>query len=230
MEQNTMGVMLFYYREKHKLSQEQVCEGICSVATLSRVEQGVREIDSLMSETLLGRIGKEVTLFEIMLDEEDYCRWKIRDEIVKEVERGDYERALKHIEQYRVLAVDASDIHEQFLQFYELKIIISRGEKKEKIGQLAKAILKLTMPKYGRIRERSVLYSPIEIQLVLIMIEYDGTGDIRQKEARLLELLAYIDEYYSDRKKEEESIEILRVLIAQKWKADDMKDILSYTD
>ena len=72
MEQKTMGVVLNYYRKKYKLRQEDVCSGICSIATFSRLEQGYREIDSLMGELLLGRIGKEVTLFETLLNEEDY--------------------------------------------------------------------------------------------------------------------------------------------------------------
>ena len=52
-----------------------------SIATLSRLEQGYREVDSLLGQALLGRIGKEITLFETILNEEDYNLWKIRHEI-----------------------------------------------------------------------------------------------------------------------------------------------------
>ena len=58
MEQKTMEVVLKYYREKYNLRQEDICRGICPVTTLSRLEQGNREVDSLLGQTLLGRIGK----------------------------------------------------------------------------------------------------------------------------------------------------------------------------
>lgn len=53
---------------------------------LSRLEQGSREVDSLLGQTLLGRIGKEVTLFETILSEQDYELWKMREQIEKFVE------------------------------------------------------------------------------------------------------------------------------------------------
>ncbi len=40
MEQKMMEVVLKYYREKYHLRQEDICRGICSVTTLSRLEQG----------------------------------------------------------------------------------------------------------------------------------------------------------------------------------------------
>ena len=93
MEQRTMEIVLKYFRKKYNLSQEEICEGICSVTTLSRLEQGNREIDSLLGQTLLGRIGKEVTLFETMLNEADFELWKIRTEIEDYVEKNQFKAA-----------------------------------------------------------------------------------------------------------------------------------------
>ena len=56
MKLNTVGIALSYYREKYGLSMTQVCEGICSPATMFRIEEGYREVDSLVSATLLSRI------------------------------------------------------------------------------------------------------------------------------------------------------------------------------
>ena len=43
MKLNTVGIALSYYREKYGLSMTQVCEGICSPATMFRIEEGYRE-------------------------------------------------------------------------------------------------------------------------------------------------------------------------------------------
>lgn len=87
MDQRTMELVLKYYRKKYCLSQEEVCDGLCSVATLSRLEQGEREIDSLLGQALLGRLGKEVTLFETILNEEDLGLWKVRTAIENDVKK-----------------------------------------------------------------------------------------------------------------------------------------------
>ena len=44
--------------QKYGFSMEALASGICSTTTLSRVEAGSREIDSLMAEALLGRVEK----------------------------------------------------------------------------------------------------------------------------------------------------------------------------
>lgn len=93
-----MEVVLKYYREKYHLRQEDICRGICSVTTLSRLEQGSREVDSLLGQTLLGRIGKEVTLFETILSEQDYELWKMREQIEKSVENNQVKLRKRRLE------------------------------------------------------------------------------------------------------------------------------------
>ena len=72
MNINTVGEILRFYREKYNLNQNDVCAGICSVSTLSKIENGSKEADSLILETLLERIGKEVLQFEMILNDYDY--------------------------------------------------------------------------------------------------------------------------------------------------------------
>lgn len=56
MDHKSLGVILEYYRKKEKLSLEKVSKGICSRATLQRIELGDKLVDSLMGERLLGRL------------------------------------------------------------------------------------------------------------------------------------------------------------------------------
>ena len=81
MDFQTLGVLLYRTREKKHLSLLDVCSGICSQSTLSRVEQGSRELDSLTSEMLLGRIGREVTRFELILN--DYYLNQLRLKLMR---------------------------------------------------------------------------------------------------------------------------------------------------
>ena len=101
MELYGIGNALFYYREKKGLSQEQVCEGICTRMTISRIETGAREVDSLMSESLLERIGKSANRFEFVLNEEDYHLYILREAIKKAVDEQKPEEAKLNLEEYK---------------------------------------------------------------------------------------------------------------------------------
>ena len=84
MNLNTIGEILRFYREKYNFKQSDVCNGICSISTLSRIENGNKAADSLILECLLGRIGKEVLQFEMILNDYDYSLWMVRknDEVI----------------------------------------------------------------------------------------------------------------------------------------------------
>ena len=47
MNLNTIGEILRFYREKYNFKQSDVCNGICSISTLSRIENGNKAADSL---------------------------------------------------------------------------------------------------------------------------------------------------------------------------------------
>lgn len=93
MKLNTVGIALSYYREKYGLSTTQVCEGICSPATMFRIEEGYREVDSLVSATLLSRIGKQVLEFELLLNEKDYNLFRLRKDIHRNLEEKNLDTA-----------------------------------------------------------------------------------------------------------------------------------------
>ena len=48
MNLNTIGEILRFYREKYNFKQSDVCNGICSISTLSRIENGNKAADSLI--------------------------------------------------------------------------------------------------------------------------------------------------------------------------------------
>lgn len=43
MNLNTIGEILRFYREKCDFKQSDVCNGICSISTLSRIENGNKQ-------------------------------------------------------------------------------------------------------------------------------------------------------------------------------------------
>ena len=101
MRIESTGAILSYYRKKYDLALEQVCDGICSVSTLSRLEDGSRCADSLTSSLLLERIGKQICQFELLFNDADYELWLARESIIKNMQRKEYEQVRQELVRYR---------------------------------------------------------------------------------------------------------------------------------
>ena len=231
MKQNTLGTILSFYRKKYNFLQTQLCEGICSLATLSRIEKGKNEIDSLTSESLLGRIGKEVTRFEIILNDEDYELWQMREEIKKFLEDGENEKAKALLEIYKKQTLENNPVHEQFYLFYDAKIKRQNNGSKEEICKILLQALNITKPEFTLEKVKENIFNPTEIELILLLIdlEYDEwkTSEI---ERALVEMYQYVEKIYSGRKKEKYITKIMMSLLEQEYRLLDDKKIITYAD
>ena len=87
------GRYLNSLREKGNISMAAVCDGICNTSTLSRIENGKKEVSKLVQDRLLGRLGVTSENFENMVFCDEYDRWKLMQEIVKLVQHGDMDGA-----------------------------------------------------------------------------------------------------------------------------------------
>ena len=133
MKLNTVGIALSYYREKYGLSMTQVCEGICSPATMFRIEEGYREVDSLVSATLLSRIGKQVLEFELLLNEKDYNLFRLRKDIHRNLEEKNLDTAEKLLQSYQSVMPKKQVLHEQYYLWGKAELLQKRGASKEEI-------------------------------------------------------------------------------------------------
>lgn len=87
------GRYLNSLREKSNISMVAVCDGICNTSTLSRIENGKKEVSKLVQDRLLGRLGVTSENFENMVFCDEYDRWKLMQEIVKLVQHEEMDRA-----------------------------------------------------------------------------------------------------------------------------------------
>lgn len=59
MNLNTIGESLRFYREKYDFKQSDVCNGICSISTLSRIENGNKQFYMYYKLQILENISME---------------------------------------------------------------------------------------------------------------------------------------------------------------------------
>lgn len=224
MKLNTIGIVLSYYREKYGLSMAQVCEGICSPATMFRIEEGFREVDSLVSGTLLSRIGKQVLEFELLLNEEDYNLFRLRKEIDRSIAERNMDAADKLLQKYQSVMPKKQVIHEQYYLWGKAELLQKRGASKEEIKAVLNEAILLTKPFFGKRKNTSDLYSEMEIKLFLGLIQF--SEDISWKEAELKRILLFTRKYDSKKIKEQAEMSILKELASiQEEKGDAQKEL-----
>ncbi len=68
MRQNDIGKIIFTLRKHYNISQEMLCSGLCSDATLSRIELGERIPDKFLLDALLQRLGKSPDKLDLKKD------------------------------------------------------------------------------------------------------------------------------------------------------------------
>lgn len=242
MKINSAGVVLAYYREKYKLTLEQVCDGICSGSTLSRLENGNRCVDFLTSSLLLERIGKTVSQFEQLLNDADYELWMARESIQKNMRLKNFAQVQKELFQYRAKADTAPELQEQFCLYQEIQMQLTelensrtgqqeRQDQQEKVCKTAMRALQLTKPAYvSGSFEKNQLYTTVEVELILLLIHYGVYQSIAQAEEVLLDLFQHVEYYDSERRKQEQGSRILMELIGLAQRHQDMDKVLEYID
>lgn len=92
------GKYLMELRRKDNLSMSVICEGICDVSVMSRIENGEREVSKLVQDRLLGRLGVASENFENMVFSDEYDRWRIRQRIISLIQHERIEEADRLLE------------------------------------------------------------------------------------------------------------------------------------
>ena len=231
MELNTLGIVLSYHRKKEGLPLEAVCDGLCSAATLERIERGERIADSLLGKLLLERLGQDVTQFELILNDEDYMLWRMREDIRSAAKLKDYDLIYTKIAEYRAMQKNYDRLHEQFCLYHEVMMKIEIEKDNREICELAMRALRITKPNSCiGVKEAKPLYTQMEIELTLTLIRYGHEDYINEAENELLKLLTYIEYFYTERKKEEVGMTIIMELVKCEQNRLDYDKAIEYLD
>lgn len=210
MNINTVGEILRFYREKYNLNQNDVCAGICSVSTLSKIENGSKEADSLILETLLERIGKEALQFEMILNDYDYSLWELRRQIETEMEHDKKDIARQLLQEYEEKMPQDDNVHSQFVLYH--RILLEDDKQTEDRCAMANQALRYTCPDI----EKAVLYHETEIELIILLVK-NRHAEFEEGKEWLAAILKVVQDIYTGRQKEQISAKLLMELTMLEW-------------
>lgn len=167
-----LGPIIRNRRVELGLSQEDLADGICSVPTLSRIENGERMPTKNHFEMLMQRLGYSAMSLDYFTDKQDFLIHELKFKIRQAYVAKDLFLANKLLVQYKELIEDNSAIDQQFLLLYQTLLNMSKYTNQERIDALESA-LRMTCPSYSNSRLPHVLSYEEIILLNGIAICYD---------------------------------------------------------
>ncbi len=183
-------------RQLQGVTLEQVCEGLCSVSMMKRIESGERLPDKLMRDRLMLRMGVALEGYEDYLSTEEYEEWQIRQGLIKAIKEKELKRARNYLEKYRK-KVNCSAVEKQFFGAMDFMLLQMENAPIEQQKAVMKKAVKLTIPDMERALERKVLLSEQEINLLSEYLwlhrDAEKSGTEEAYFYQYERLLAYID-------------------------------------
>ena len=190
------GAYLHELRKERNATLEVLCNGLCDVGKLSRIENGQVEAEKLLRDRLLGRLGVEPENYENFLYHTEYVQWKERQEIVYHILYGEVDEAKKLLDKYREnYSMTYPLAHQFYLSMYaQIRNIEGAGE--EELRELFQYAVGLTMAEVSEKKLDGRLLSVEELNLLL---EYTLYNKRLASESWYEELLAFVEHLQLDK-------------------------------
>ncbi len=188
-----LGAIIKARREALELSQEDLADGICSVPTLSRIENGERMPTKNHFEMLMQRLGYSVMSLDFFTDERDFLSYELRLRITHEYMAHNYAEAKRLLEELKGVLTEPTRIDEQYLLLEEVLLNEEKYTNEQKLEMCERAF-QLTCPKYKKNYIPKVLSYEEIILLNNIAIYYGRQGNY----ARAITIFKAVKAYYEN--------------------------------
>ena len=169
-------------REEAKIGLEQLSRGLCSVATLSRIEAGEREMDLLLAWRIFQRLGYKIDKYELYATEEELQQWEQRSQMEDLAEKGDIKNLAFAIQKYRkqweakeslesaaeeIISKREQTVGKAPLGEMELEIFNALSDIYEHMGEIEKSekLREMLLENIGREKKRVKIYLKLYTEL-----------------------------------------------------------------
>lgn len=187
-----LGPIIKSRREELNLTQEELSDGICSVPTLSRIENGERLPTKNHFEMLLQRLGYSEMFCDCYIDKREFRIHKLKFKIRQAYVINNFELASSFLKEFEELLEEKTQIDKQFLTLYKILLNEPAYSEEAKLALFEEA-LQLTCPNYKSNRIPHVLSYEEIILLNNIAICNDNIGNRSQA----ISILYAVNDYYN---------------------------------
>ena len=187
-------------RKELALTQEQLCEGLCDAATLSRLETGLQSPRRSLLNALLQRLGLPTTRYFAVVTKDELALEALEKEIVACNVQKRWEDGFAKLDQLRALTEPEDTLTQQFILRSEALLGGHTGHYplSQQLDLLTQA-LRLTVPRFTLDTMDQFLYSTEEIKLLnQIAGIYSRMGQSAQALALFEKLMRYLYTHYQE--------------------------------
>ncbi len=193
MREIPIGAYIRQNREAQGLTQQQLCEGICEPATISRIENGQQTPCRSRLSALLQRLGLPDDRYFALLSPNEIEISSLQAEIVSCGVHGRRERGLELIARLESIMEADDHITRQFV--LRSRVLLGDYGFEEQLDILLEAI-RLTVPRFDLDKIDSFLYSFDEIKIInQIGNAYSEAGQCKKAIDIYGQLLKYVQKH-----------------------------------
>ncbi len=189
-----LGPVIRGRREELGLTQEDLADGICSVPTLSRIENGERMPTKNHFDMLMQRLGYSEMYVDFYTDRQDFQVHELKSKTRRAYFNGDYCLARRLFKDFESLTGERTQIDQQFLILYQVLLNEDNYSNVKKLALFEEA-LRLTCPGYNYSRTPHVISYEEIILLNNIAICYYIEGNQDRTISILMSLKMYYDNH-----------------------------------
>ncbi|MEY8390078.1 helix-turn-helix domain-containing protein [Lachnospiraceae bacterium] len=171
MKYYTIGNLIRDARERQNCSQEEVCHGICTSSTLSRIENGQQAPGKKILEGLMQRLGIVEWFYDISMSRQEEEKCELERRLARCFERKEYDKVQMLADELEEKLKTYADrecnrrMEQQYLYFVRIMIRKERGENLEKTAEQLLEVIRMTLPDFDgmHIQTRLLNYQEISI-------------------------------------------------------------------
>ncbi len=176
MTEKTNGNVIKKIREERGYTQSQVSDGICSISTLSRIENDNHKPGRAMCGFILERLGESEDLFDEYFGDYDYEIYYYFNKINACMERSDFDEGEKLLNELRHFVEKRGNLNEKSKEIYtfieilfaSLYFVRENSGKRIELQQFGVYIHRELEGKYKRLFEENdeILLDKVELRIV----------------------------------------------------------------
>lgn len=188
-------------RTRMHFSQEEVCDGICSISTYSKIENGIQNPTRKTLEAIIGRLGMSLAGYNISVTDVEFQRGNIEQRILHSIIKGSF-NIKPLLDEYMVCSYAMDNLERQYYLFAEAQYEKHYLKKEQDYFSILTTILRMTIPDFDVKNLGSIKLLALIEFFIIKEIALTCFDDGRRNEA--IEIMYFLKQYCESCGMEEE--------------------------
>ena len=163
-----VGSIIKNEREKHKISQEELCFGICAVSTLSRIEHNEQTPSMEKAMALLNRLGLEGSSYLSFVSEDEHEFYRISRDAEELVVQRRYIQAYDYVMEHEK-CMNKNKFRRQFLCGIRAIKACFEDKQYETAIMMTEEAIRYTCPHFDKTKKIRYFLTDMEVNIINVM-------------------------------------------------------------